>query len=76
MLKERYGIHQTTLQVENFEPTMEECHTCRNVATPTRFYRFTNNFKNSFKFGRCNTQEQQMPSFKFGESRTQEEQTV
>ena len=36
MLKERYGIHQTTLQVEEFEPTMEECHTCQNVTPPSR----------------------------------------
>lgn len=36
MLKERYGISQTTLQVEAFQPTMEDCHTCQNVAPPSR----------------------------------------
>ena len=45
MLKEKYEINQTTLQVEAFEPTMEECHTCQNVRTPSRV-------RNLFKLGR------------------------
>ena len=32
MLKERYNIHQTTLQVEDFHPTMDECGKCQKKA--------------------------------------------
>ncbi|KAL5262669.1 hypothetical protein ACHWQZ_G008164 [Mnemiopsis leidyi] len=29
MLRETYGIHQTTLQVEKWQPIMENCHSCQ-----------------------------------------------
>jgi zinc transporter 2 len=47
MLKERYGINQTTLQVEAFQPTMEACRTCQNVSTPTRVDRIFKLRRNS-----------------------------
>jgi len=33
MLKEQYNIHQTTLQVEDFHPTMDKCGKCQPPMT-------------------------------------------
>lgn len=37
MLKERYSIHQTTLQVEEYQEAMDGCRTCQNVSSGKRF---------------------------------------
>lgn len=34
VLKDKYGIHQTTLQVENYSEVMEECCTCQSTNKP------------------------------------------
>ena len=48
LLKEKYGINHTTLQVEEYETTMDECHTCQDVNKTSRL-------KTIFKLGRNNS---------------------
>ena len=46
MLKEKYGIHQSTLQVEAFQPLMEKCRTCQSDKSPRKK-------RKTFKFSRA-----------------------